>query len=351
MVNARRLEFERAVTATLVTDVQIAPNGQQVAYVTTPASKEGEHPLSEIWLVAAEGGPSRRLTTSEAADGAPRWSPDSRRIAFVSDRKERGKPQLYVIDLAGGEAVRLTERDGGVGLAAWSPNGTLLAFTSGEGESEEEKKRKEERDDAKVADATIKRAGLWVLTVPNDLGASSTDALPEARRLSPEELHIGADGGGGFSWAPDGASLVAAASSSPKAHDTFAPELVIFPLDGELQRLGRMEGMLSTPKFNPDGTTIAFVGAERVIPALFSLQTIPASGGEPKIVAPGYEGSFYAFEWLPDGDSIIAGGGPRDRRSHKRLRTVRAARRRGQPTQRSNQRRALRLHLRGRPLL
>jgi dipeptidyl aminopeptidase/acylaminoacyl peptidase len=146
-----------------------------------------------------------------------------------------------------------------------------------------------------------------VLTVPNDLGASSTDALPEARRLSPEELHIGADGGGGFSWAPDGASLVAAASSSPKAHDTFAPELVIFPLDGELQRLGRMEGMLSTPKFNPDGTTIAFVGAERVIPALFSLQTIPASGGEPKIVAPGYEGSFYAFEWLPDGDSIIAG--------------------------------------------
>lgn len=296
------LSFERAVTATLVTDVQIAPDGSQVAYVTTPASKEGEFPVSEIRLVAAEGGPARRLTTSEAADGAPRWSPDSSRIAFVSDRKERGKPQLYVIELAGGEAVRLTDSSGGVARAVWSPDGALLAFTAGVGETEEEKKRKEERDDAKVVDADVKKVGLWVKTVPDDIGSAAVDALPEARRLSPEDMHVGE-----FSWAPDSAGLVAAASSSPKAHDTFAPDLVIFPLDGEPQRLGRMEGMLSAPKFNPDGTTIAFVGTEQVIPALFSLQTIPATGGAPTIVAPGYEGSLYAFEWLPDGDRIIVG--------------------------------------------
>ena len=85
-----RLDFERAVTATVVADVQLSPDGRRVAYVTTPASKEGELPSLTIWLVDAEGGPSRRLTTSGASNGAPRWSPDGRTIAFVSDRHEPG---------------------------------------------------------------------------------------------------------------------------------------------------------------------------------------------------------------------------------------------------------------------
>jgi dipeptidyl aminopeptidase/acylaminoacyl peptidase len=304
MTEPRMLSFEQAVAATLVSDVQIAPDGQQVAYVTAPASAEGEAPVSQIWLVSAAGGPPRRLTTSEGIDGAPRWAPDGRRIAFISDRKQRGTSQLYLLDLSGGEATRLTDGEGAAGAPAWSPDGTKLAFTVRDAETEEEKKRKEERDDAKVIDGSIKRAGLWMLDVPDDPAAAA--ALPETRRVSPEGMHIGSDADAGFSWAPDGSALVAACSPSPKADDTFSPELVVLSLDGEAKRLGRYEGALLTPKYNADGSTIAFVGAEEVIPALFSLQTIPATGGEPRIVLPGYEGSFYVFHWLPEGDRILA---------------------------------------------
>jgi Tol biopolymer transport system component len=297
MSETRILDFERAVSATTVTDVQIAPDGSAVAYVTSTASKEDEHPASQIWLVPADGGAPRRLTTSEAADGSPRWSPDGRRIAFVSDRKKRGTPQLYLLDLGGGEAIRLTDREGGVGGLEWSPDGRRIAFTARDAETEEEKKRREERDDARVVDEQIKRASLWVLDVPDD--PATMDELPEAQRLSPEGMHVGGDAGPGFSWAPGGSALVATVAPSPKADDTFRPDLITVSLEGEVKNLGQFEGLLSIPKFSADGSTIAFVAAEEVIPALFSLQTIPATGGDAHIVAPGYEGSFFAFHWLP----------------------------------------------------
>ena len=112
VADTRMLSFEQAVSATVIADVQISPDGKQIAYVTTSASKEAEAPSMAVWLVDADGGAPRRLTTSDAADNSPRWAPDGRRIAFVSDRKERGKSQVYVMALAGGEAVRLTDAQG-----------------------------------------------------------------------------------------------------------------------------------------------------------------------------------------------------------------------------------------------
>src|SRR4051794_23014851 len=94
--NGRKLlAIEDAVKGVGVADVQISPDGSQVAYVTTPLSKASEFPEMAIWLVSADGGLSRRLTSGEGIDTAPRWSPESKRIAFISDRKERGTPQLY----------------------------------------------------------------------------------------------------------------------------------------------------------------------------------------------------------------------------------------------------------------
>jgi dipeptidyl aminopeptidase/acylaminoacyl peptidase len=302
------LEFERAVTATLLADVQLSPDGEQVAYVTTPASREDLTSVMSIWLVDDAGGTPRRLTTSDGLDAQPRWSPDGKRIAFISDRKERGKPQLYVLDLAGGEAIRLTEQPGGEGAPQWSPDGTKLAMLVKDPETDEEKKRKEERDDAKVADASWKRNALYILDVPAD--AATLTALPEARRLSPEGLNIGADSGVGlsssYSWAPDSLGLVAIATPTPKADDGFHPDVVTFDLSGEMQTLGNYEGLWSRPIYRPDGSTIGFIACEDGAPAYFALSTIPATGGPAQAVLPGYAGSFHHFAWLPEGDRMLA---------------------------------------------
>src|SRR5262245_32013109 len=116
MVDHRKplLEFERAVSTTHVFDAQIAHDGTQVGYVTTPASQDGPHPLRTLWLVATSGGAPQRLSTSEVADWSPRWSPDGRFLAFLSDRQQRGTAQLYLLALPDGQAMPLTEQPAGV---------------------------------------------------------------------------------------------------------------------------------------------------------------------------------------------------------------------------------------------
>lgn len=288
--NVRMLDFEQAVQATLLADVQISPDGRQVAYVTTPVSMAGKHPVREIWLVAAEGGTPRQLTASEAADSSPRWSPDGGRIAFVSDRLERGKPQIYVLDLSGGEAVRLTDAARGASQPAWSPDGSRLAFTM-----LDERPDEQGRDsDVIVVDSHIDRGGLWVLDVPADV--ATLDTLPEPRRISPTGVHVATPP----SWAPDGSGFVVALSNSPLLQDIVRMDLAILSLDGEVRRLGEIEGLESIPQFSPDGSTIALSAAEGAIPASYCLLTIPAEGGDFTNLAPGYEGSFMAFAWLDD---------------------------------------------------
>jgi dipeptidyl aminopeptidase/acylaminoacyl peptidase len=305
----RMVDFEQVVTATMLADVQLSPDGQWVTYVTTTASKE-EHPQSAIWLVGATEGTPRRLTAGEAADGAPRWSPDGRWLAFTSDRKERGTPQLYLLALDGGEALRLTDQPGGVGDPQWSPDGRRIAFLARDAETDEERARKEARDDHKVVDGDWKRAGLYVLEVPDDLAGFGNAGLPEARRLSPPDLNIDLTIGpglhSGFAWAPDSRGFVAIASRTPKADDGFRPQLITLDLDGELRSLGTYDGVWSRPTFSPDGSTIAFVGCEGEAPAYFALNVIPANGGPARTLLPGYAGSFRGHVWLPDGDRLLA---------------------------------------------
>lgn len=299
------LDFETAVAAVTIIDIQISPDGRRVAYVTSHASSEAEIPVSSIWLVSTDGGAPARLTTSDGLDGSPRWSPDGKSIAFLSDRKERGKMQAYLIALSGGEAVRISDQTGGLVDLEWSPDGSMIAFTAMDGETEEEKTKREEGNDVKVVEANQKFAGLYVLDVPANPSESASGDVPEAKRISPEDLHIGAASPRSFSWAPDGKALAASSAKTPKAHYGFAPDLVVITLDGEVSNLGNFEGMLDRPVFSPDGSTLAFVACEDTVPSFFSLRTIPSAGGESKVALPKHEASFWTPAWLPDGNQLL----------------------------------------------
>jgi Tol biopolymer transport system component len=113
-----------------VQEAQISPEGDRVVYVISEINLEKNISNSDLWLVGTKGGPPVRLTCGPGRDESPRWSPDGKTIAFISDRDETS--QIWLINPRGGEAFRLTGIKGGVSSFAWSPDGVKIAFLSQE---------------------------------------------------------------------------------------------------------------------------------------------------------------------------------------------------------------------------
>jgi hypothetical protein len=80
-----------------------------------------------LWLMQADSGETRRLTTG-GGDGQPAWSPDGQRLAYIS--KEDGNFEIYVVNRDGSGNTRLTNTPQSDGLPVWSPDGKLIAFRS-----------------------------------------------------------------------------------------------------------------------------------------------------------------------------------------------------------------------------
>src|SRR3954452_20917016 len=90
-------------------DPRVSPDGSRVAFVVTTIDRESSEYRSAIWLVPTDGSAEPTQFTSGAKrDGSPRWSPDGRRLAFVSNRGEDKKTpaHLYVMRADGGEPTK-----------------------------------------------------------------------------------------------------------------------------------------------------------------------------------------------------------------------------------------------------
>lgn len=111
-----------------VSDPQPSPDGSRIVYVRKRYDVKANKGASSLWLVPTAGCEARRLTTAEANDAQPRWSPDGARIAFLSDRG--GKTQIWGLDIAGGEPRALTDLPVDVESFQWSPDGKRFAFTA-----------------------------------------------------------------------------------------------------------------------------------------------------------------------------------------------------------------------------
>ncbi|HEX5502058.1 MAG TPA: S9 family peptidase [Thermomicrobiales bacterium] len=273
---------ERLVTARdlfalkFVGDPHLSPDGERVAFVVTTLDEAADEYRSQVWLAPADGAAAPRpLTGGEKRDTAPRWAPDGKRLAFLSDRT--GKAQLYVLDLAaGGEARRLTDLKDGAGEPAWSPDGRAVAFaalTGGADDDEDQGKSKEERDRAKANEPKRierlkyrfdgrgyfdeRRRHLFVVAVP-------PPGAPPGERPEPRQVTDGDWDDDAPAWSPDGATLAFVADREPDRDRHFGSDLWVVPAKGgRARRLTRGEGNVAGPAWSPDSGTIAYCGDRR----------------------------------------------------------------------------------------
>jgi dipeptidyl aminopeptidase/acylaminoacyl peptidase len=224
-------------------DVQIAPDGAQVAFVVRkPDWKENRY-VSQIWLANSDGqSPPRQLTFTKQGSTFPRWSRDGRWLAFLSRRDGDKYAQIYRLSLVGGEAERLTDLKSSVHSLAWAPDGKQIAFAAVDVDSKADEKRKEVFGEYHIEDEDYKRTQLWVLELDSQ----------RCRKLTGgEALHVGA-----FDWAPDSSRLAFHALPSPDAKDWT--EGRICSVDLQTLVIVSLTGTgYDSPRWSPDGSSIA----------------------------------------------------------------------------------------------
>jgi len=285
------------------TIVAWSPDGREIAFT----SVKGDN--ADIWIIPAEGGTARQLTTSPASDIAPDWSPDGQQIAFTSARS--GNRDIWIIPAQGGTARQLTTNQTTDAVPRWSPDGEWIAFQSSRSSGIQ---------------------GIWIIPVKGGRPLQATDisgGILSVPSWSPDGKKIACNGGawiseiwmmptggephlvtaigighpyGRATWSPDGKHVVFG-RQVPEGFDIWTLTLE----SGEKKPLtsGGLASGRPGPVYSPDGGRIAFFSTRRRSGedggwGDWSIWTMPVDGSKPAWLAEGYMPA-----WSPDGSRLI----------------------------------------------
>jgi dipeptidyl aminopeptidase/acylaminoacyl peptidase/nicotinamidase-related amidase len=269
----------------LLGDVQLSPDGGRVYYDVFYVNREKNIYQGEIWQTDLASGKSSVLTAGTRRDSNPRLSPDGKKLAFLSDRGEGNKKQVFVLGVTGpGEARQLTEMQGGVSGLAWSGDSRYLAVlaetpddaaksaTWPRPETTEARQTREAREleEKRVGGNPVYfnrvkhradgRRGL----VPGDSHTQiwlvdTADSFATPRQLTAGPFNVATP-----AFSPDGAKLAFSSTRDQKLADfSSASDLWLidpFQANAEPRKLTGSKGPANHPAFSPDGTKLAFLG-------------------------------------------------------------------------------------------
>ena len=262
-------------------EVALSPDGTRVAFTVKAANPRRDGYRTALWIVPADGSaPARQLTLGINSDSTPRWSPDSRSLAFLSDREavlmkagagddparreqiKDGAVQVWLLPMDGGEAHQLTKLPQNVTDLRWSPDGGRLVLVSGSRKPEREPDRDPKlppKVDTKLIDRLqfmLNAEGyifeyppkLWIL----DLTSGKLDRITDGDTRDENPA-----------WSPDGTRIAYTSNPQPDADLTWRTDIFVVDADGG--KPVRVTGGSGNRAFDlavwaPDGRSVAVLG-------------------------------------------------------------------------------------------
>ena len=310
----RPLTVDDIYALSLVGEPRVSPDGTRVVAPVQTIDRETDEYRAALWSIPLDGAAPSKLTSGRWSDTSPRWSPDARWIAFISNRDDK-KPQIWVLPTAGGEAFQLTTLEHGVGEHEWAPDSTRLVFTSKVAPD-----KATESDVRVITSARYRFDGQGFLDdkVSHVFVADITRPDEDPVQLTEGHFNHVAP-----AWSPNGHEIAFIANRDPDWDMSRTSDLWTINADGgQPRRLTDGKGRWGSPVWSPDGTTIAVIGNRDVEEMEVNawLCTIPAGGGKPKragkkldrslgdrsMSGPNGPVSGAPMAWTPDGMAIDA---------------------------------------------
>ena len=288
----RYLDKETFLQMESIANPVIAPDGSQIVFTRGFVDVKKDQNASLLWIVDARGERLRQLTDGTHRDTAPAFSPDGKRIAFLSNRS--GSTQIHVMWLDTREISQLTRFDFDASAPIWSPDGTRIAFTvrvPDETPALTIKLPKTPKGTELAKNAVLVDRTTWGQdgTGPVAKGYTHVFVVDATTGGTPRKVTSGDYNHQAPAWAPDGKTLYVSGLRKPDAeYLRNDSEIYAIALDTlEVKALTDRKGPDGQPEVSPDGKWIAYVGYDDkdFTNHVASLYLMDASGGNKRVLA------------------------------------------------------------------
>ena len=286
---AKLLTPEASLNIRSISDLQFSPDGMRLAFVVTEPAK-GTSRARHIWVYDKQNGAVRQFTYSAKSESSPRWSPDGKQLAFLSNREEE-QQQIYVMRADGGEGIAVTKGKRSVKSFEWSPDGKQIAFLAPEAKSDAEEKKQKDKDDAHVTDKEDKRARLWLLTVAGGKTRAVTKPNWEVSELV---------------WLPSGDGLIVKATDHPESDQYTERIFGLKASDGALKQMVAPRGPFRGLRIPPGGKTVSYVGPREDGPDPHDLMLLPMGARAARnLTGASLDRPVQDYQWKKDGSVVL----------------------------------------------
>jgi len=252
-----------------LSDAQVSPDGLEilygVAYTSIPQNKNNR----ELFVMKADGSDNRQLTTTVKSENNARWINEGKEIAYLLDG------QIWVMGKDGSNAKQISKYEAGISEFTFSPDGKKILFISSVPSGKKPKEiwpDLEKANGRMISDLMYRHWDHFVEEIPHPFIAdfdgkelaNITDILEKEPFESPTLPLSGIEQ---LSWSPDGTKILYASRKLTGVKYAFSTNTDIYLYDIAAKTHENLtEGMMgydTDPLFSPDGKSLAWVSMER----------------------------------------------------------------------------------------